>query len=289
MVESVGAERGLSRASQVESMSEQSTAAIPEHPLIELDPRTLEEVVLREMHLAAHHAAADAVTGLDVVDIGCNHGYGSRVLAGKAKSVAGVDISENAIATAKRGTALPNLQFYLSNAEGMPFADGSFDAAVSFQVIEHIEDVGRYLAEIHRVLKPGGKVIFTTPNRVIRIAPGHAPWNQYHVREYDANELKVLLQPFFTAVEISGLYGKGALHDVEYRRVLRKRNKQSVPYLLNLPSKLAYQIDRALGWSESRLRGRLDAPPSYKDFFYHAFGAAGSLDDALDLRAECRS
>ena len=63
--------------------------------------------------------------------------------------------------------------------------DNSFDSIVSFQVIEHIQDDMLFLKEIHRVLKPGGIALLTTPNR--RMSLSRNPW---HIREYLSDELK---------------------------------------------------------------------------------------------------
>lgn len=223
-----------------------------------------------------------------MIDIGCNHGYGSQVIAGKAASVTGIDISQEAIAIAQQNNSMSNLQFMLAQADKLPFPDANFDAAVSFQVIEHIGDTNAYLAEIRRVVKPGGKVIFTTPNKVIRLAAGRAPWNRYHVREYTPGELAAVLRPVFESVTISGIYAKAAIYDVEYKRQIRKRQKQAEPGLRNLMSKLAHNIDKVTGWSERQTLARLGGAPTYRDFFYKTETDAGRLDDALDLRAICR-
>ena len=270
-------------------MSELTNSPAGEHPLNDFDPRSLEESVLKEMHLAAYNSAAAELAGMRIVDVGCNHGYGSRILAGSAGAVVGVDLSPKAIELARELNHSANLSFELSDAGRMPFADASFDAAVSFQVIEHIEDPRPYLREIRRVLKPGGKVILTTPNRVARLAPGQRPWNKYHIREYSAPELSEALKPHFSEVALSGLYAQGALYEIERARQERKRRKHSIPYLANLPHQLAYKLDRLLGWSEANYRRRLGGLPSYRDFFYRSMSGPQSLDDALDLRADCKA
>src|SRR6185503_473836 len=88
---------------------------------------------------------------------------------------------------------------------------------------EHIDDPGPYLAEIRRVLTPSGFVMFTTPNREIRLSPGMKPWNEFHVREYSAPELVELLRPVFVDVEVSSLCATPGLAEVELARVRRAR------------------------------------------------------------------
>ncbi|MDE5622282.1 MAG: class I SAM-dependent methyltransferase, partial [Alistipes sp.] len=84
----------------------------------------------------------------------------------------------------------------------LPFDDGSFDCVISFQVIEHIERDAEFVREIHRVLRPGGRFVVTTPN-----APMSLTRNPWHVREYRADELRRLLAGPFRSVETLGVFG----------------------------------------------------------------------------------
>lgn len=72
----------------------------------------------------------------------------------------------------------------------IPFRDNSFDAVVSFEVFEHIENVEEYLSEVFRVLDDGGAFIVSTPNVETYPMAGLNPW---HVREYTISEVKELL------------------------------------------------------------------------------------------------
>jgi hypothetical protein len=78
-----------------------------------------------------------------------------------------------------------------------------------------------YLQEIRRVVKPGGRVLFTTPNRLIRLDPGMKPWNSFHVREYAASELAAVLREVFPHTTVKGLMAHPNLYDVEYQRCQR--------------------------------------------------------------------
>ncbi|MEL6536816.1 MAG: methyltransferase domain-containing protein, partial [Bacteroidota bacterium] len=81
-------------------------------------------------------------------------------------------------------------------------SDNSFDTIVTFQVIEHIKPDRQFLEEIHRVLRPGGKAIVTTPN--IKKTLSRTPW---HIREYTAEQLKALAGSIFSQVEAKGITG----------------------------------------------------------------------------------
>ena len=65
----------------------------------------------------------------------------------------------------------------------------SIDFVVTFQVIEHIEDDNYFLKEIYRVLKPGVKLLLTTPNKLMSLSRN--PW---HIREYSPTEMKNIIR-----------------------------------------------------------------------------------------------
>jgi 2-polyprenyl-3-methyl-5-hydroxy-6-metoxy-1,4-benzoquinol methylase len=102
---------------------------------------------------------------------------------------------------------------------GLP--DASFDCVVSFQVIEHIQNDELFLQEIHRVLKPGGLALLTTPNRKQSLSRN--PW---HVREYLAEELTKLAQKYFSAVEMKGITGN------EQVMHYHEQNRKSVMHMM---------------------------------------------------------
>jgi SAM-dependent methyltransferase len=115
-------------------------------------------------------------------------------------------------------------------------ADNSYDVVITFQVIEHIEQDKAFLQEIHRVLKPGGKAIITTPN--LEMSLTRNPW---HVREYKASQLQKLLSGIFAAVEMSGVIGSRRVN--EYY----ERNKASVARITRFDIfNLQYRLPRQL-------------------------------------------
>jgi SAM-dependent methyltransferase len=90
---------------------------------------------------------------------------------------------------------------------------------VSFQVIEHIQDDAAYLREIHRVLKPGGIALLTTPNRPMSLSRN--PW---HEREYTGAELLALAKTIFSIATMKGITGNEkvmAYHEQNRKSVQR--------------------------------------------------------------------
>jgi ubiquinone/menaquinone biosynthesis C-methylase UbiE len=107
--------------------------------------------------------AVAAAPGERIVDVGCGPGYYVAELAeevGPEGAVVGVDPSAPMLAVAaERCEGLANTSFEEGSAGELPVADASFDAAVSVQVMEYVPDVPAALADIRRVLRPGGRVV----------------------------------------------------------------------------------------------------------------------------------
>ena len=90
-----------------------------------------------------------------IVDIGCGDGQISRLLSAQGSTVVGVDPTWNQIrVAAERGGGVAYVR---SGAASLPFGDGAFDAAVACLVFEHIDDVDDAIAEVARVVRPGGQ------------------------------------------------------------------------------------------------------------------------------------
>ncbi len=165
-----------------------------------------------QRHLIAYHEAAARISG-EVLEIGCGEGYGISILSPHCTRYTGVDKFPTTIAQKPEHVTI--LQMNVPPLTGL--ASGSVDFVVSFQVIEHIEDDSKFLQEIHRVLKPGGKLIMTTPNREMSLSRN--PW---HVREYRLAEMKSRVEQVFGAFEFLGVKGNSKV--MEYY----EQNKASV-------------------------------------------------------------
>jgi len=147
--------------------------------------------------LLAYHAAAGRLAG-DVLEIGTGSGYGIEVVAPRAARFVTMDKHAPSPDTIR----MPGAEFRRATAPPLPFDDEEFDCVISFQVIEHIENDAELVREVHRVLRPSGQFIVTTPN-----APMSLTRNPWHVREYTAGELQKLLEPCFAEIEMLGISG----------------------------------------------------------------------------------
>jgi ubiquinone/menaquinone biosynthesis C-methylase UbiE len=154
-------------------------------------------------HLHRYLMARDLASGKVVLDIACGEGYGSAMLAAVASHVIGVDISEQAIEHARRKYTHKNLEFREGRADAIPLAQNSVDLVVSFETIEHHDKHTQMIAEIHRVLRPGGLLLISSPDkREYSDVPGYS--NPFHIKELYLEELKTLLALQFQNVAILG-------------------------------------------------------------------------------------
>ena len=109
----------------------------------------------------------DALEGKDVLDVGCGSGIATQLLAEAGAKVTAVDLTEWAVATTSRRLAAFGLpgEVRQEDAERLPFADASFDLVFSWGVIHHSSDMDRALAELVRVLRPGGQLVLMVYHR----------------------------------------------------------------------------------------------------------------------------
>jgi SAM-dependent methyltransferase len=266
------------------------------HPLVLEDPRSSEQLIRSLIHLKAYDFARRDAVDRKVLDVGCNTGYGTRIIAEAAREIFGVDVAARAIEIARDSARdlSKEIRFGVADGDVLNFPDAEFDRVVSFQVIEHVEEVGRYLEEIARVLEPGGHAIFTTPNATLRLDPGQRPWNVFHVREYTAEALVQELRRHFDHVQILGLFGEDALQAAEIRRVERSRKMGRISSLLALKRFLLTRASDEFLWRlegfmerlfERRLDGgRAELPSWDLDSLEYR---EDDLDRALDFTAIC--
>ncbi|MBS4726991.1 class I SAM-dependent methyltransferase [Mycobacterium sp. SM1] len=167
-------------------------------------------------HRVAYQRLAPLCAGREVLDAGCGEGYGARLIAGVARRVIGLDYDEATVAHVR--AHYPQVDVIHANLAEMPLPDGSVDAVVSLQVIEHLWDQARFLRECFRVLRPSGLLMVSTPNR-ITFSPGRdTPINPFHTRELNADELTALLAGVgFSPVSMSGIFHGPRLREMDSR------------------------------------------------------------------------
>ena len=155
------------------------------------------EVVYREL--------TPRCAGASVLEAGCGEGYGADLLARVARRVLALDHDPTTAAHVAR--RYPRLDVARANLVALPVRDRACDVVVSLQVIEHLWDQPLFLRECLRVLRPGGALLLSTPNR-ITFSPGRdTPLNPFHTRELSGVELAGLVRDAgFVDVEVLGLH-----------------------------------------------------------------------------------
>jgi len=141
----------------------------PEH-LAEVERRFLAEAWFAQRPGAAPFSALipfDELRGNDVLEIGCGTGVHTKLLAEAGARVSAVDLTPTAVALTRRRLELAGLSADVreADAESLPYDDSSFDFMWSWGVIHHSADTDRVIAEIARVLRPGGRIAFMVYHR----------------------------------------------------------------------------------------------------------------------------
>jgi len=166
-------------------------------------PGLAEENYWFRRHEVVYQRLAERCAGRDVLEAGCGEGYGADLIADVARHVTGLDYDESAVAHVK--ARYPRVEMRHGNLAVLPLPDAAVDVVVNFQVIEHLWDQGQFVGECLRVLRPGGVLLMSTPNR-ITFSPGRdTPINPFHTRELNAVEMTELLRA--AGFRIEGVYG----------------------------------------------------------------------------------
>ncbi|MBA2389726.1 MAG: class I SAM-dependent methyltransferase [Geodermatophilaceae bacterium] len=145
-------------------------------------------------HEAAYRFVLPHCRAARVLDAGCGEGSGAGLIAGVADGVVAMDYDALTVAHASR--RYRQLAVVLANLVDLPVSDAAIDVVVCLQVIEHLWNQPRFLGECARVLRPGGVLILSTPNRLTFSpdwSPGTPPRNPFHSRELSPSELPLLL------------------------------------------------------------------------------------------------
>jgi SAM-dependent methyltransferase len=246
-----------------ETVQQGQPAGVP--PLELTGERTLPDVPAENYwfrrHLAVYEWIAARCSGLDVVDMACGEGYGTDVLARRARRVTGVDANPDAYEHARRKYSRPGVRFARDLIETYI---QPCDALVFLQTIEHVREPEQVLKHFRAMATT---VYVSTPNLLTLAPPGaDKSDNPWHLREYRAEEFRALCEGVFDRVELLGLF---------HARKLR-----------------AHELALRAGWDG--VHSALGITKPFYDRFTPAISArdfvlrSGPLDRALDFVAVLR-
>lgn len=159
-----------------------------------------------EDHIAAYHFASNFVKDKIVIDAACGEGYGSSILKNAgAKEVYGVDLDQSTIETASHKYS--NIIFEQKDVVKTGFPDEMFDVAISFQTWHHLDDYKKFIPEMKRIIKPGGLLICSVPNRkVIYLNPFHRGYlTKFYKTNFDKGKIESMVGPY---MKIQNWYGQ---------------------------------------------------------------------------------
>ena len=135
--------------------------------------------------------------GQRILDVGCGDGALSAMIARSGAHVFGMDYVLQGLGFAAEHTRTLPAWFVAASADALPVHSGSLDAVVATEIIEHLARPDDLLAELHRVLRVGGRIVVTTPHRLTE-----EPIDPEHVSEFFPEELAKHLRRFFAQVAV---------------------------------------------------------------------------------------
>lgn len=186
------------------------------------------ELVLRKRFLLERVEAGERV-----LDVGCGEGWFATELARAGVEVVGIDVAEEPLRRAR--SREPGLDVRLVDADGMwPLEDASFDAVWAGETIEHVLDTAAWLSEARRVLRPGGRLLLSTPDhgwlRVLWLVLSRRAFERHfdpladHLRCYTRRSLTGLLGQFgFQEVSVRAAAGLPGARRLLLARAVRSR------------------------------------------------------------------
>ncbi len=150
---------------------------------------------IREDHKNRYRLALNYIQHNTIIlDMACGIGYGSYIIATKKKikQIDSVDISQEAIAYAKKYYGKSNINFIQGNALTLILKEDKYDVAISFETIEHVEDDNSLLQQFYRALKKDGFLICSTPNE--KNMPFDKIKFPHHIKHYEPKKIKAMIE-----------------------------------------------------------------------------------------------
>ncbi|MDF2987374.1 MAG: glycosyltransferase [Eubacterium sp.] len=140
-----------------------------------------------------------------VLEAPCGFGYGAAYLSKICRHVEALDIADENIAFSKQAFNRKNINWRNGDVTRLPYDADTFDIYVSYEVFEHlpVDTALCHIKEGYRVLKKSGKLLISTPNRLMR----KNIKNPFHIKEYDFSEFNSILKKVFKSVEFYSVRG----------------------------------------------------------------------------------
>jgi 2-polyprenyl-6-hydroxyphenyl methylase/3-demethylubiquinone-9 3-methyltransferase len=168
-----------------------------------------------------------------ILDIGCGAGLLANKLALAGHEVVGVDLSAPSLAVARAKDKTKSVEYLQADVTQMPFPEGSLEVICAMDFLEHIEDFGRVIEEVGRLLRPGGLFFFHTFNRTplswlfavkgvewfVKNAPKHLHLYRLFIKPA---ELRAKLQ--LEKMEISQMHGLMPVKNRAFLKMLLTRH-----------------------------------------------------------------
>jgi 2-polyprenyl-3-methyl-5-hydroxy-6-metoxy-1,4-benzoquinol methylase len=182
------------------------------------------------------------ISGKRLLDAGCGTGWFSKLSVERGAIVTSMDIGENLLSK----VALKcNSERVLGSILNIPFEDNVFDIVVSSEVIEHVSDPYLAMQELFRVLKPGGVMVLTTPNKIwyfaiwiantLKLRPyrGLENWTGWHEMKRNLRRIG------YCDVKLSGIHLFPFVSKIFYPVLdyFHRYNKILGPFMLNIAVK----------------------------------------------------
>jgi SAM-dependent methyltransferase len=167
------------------------------------------------LHLERYRFAAELIGERQtVLDAASGSGYGAQLLGLRARQVIGLELNEHALAYARSHYPRPNVEYRRADLDlPLDLPSDHVDLIVSFETIEHIRNPRGLLIEFRRILRPGGRVVVSTPDRDVQLFS-----NRFHTQELSRGQFVSLISDEF---HLEGLYGQLRFSSSMWRRPLR--------------------------------------------------------------------
>lgn len=177
-------------------------------------------------HLERYKFACGFAEGKSVLDVACGVGYaGPMFIKSGAISYNGVDINEKLVGYAKDNYASEVIRYSVGDICTFKI-DKQFDMISCFETIEHVKNYAAAINNLQSLLKPGGLLFISSPNRPVTSPKCNTlndrPSNEFHIQEFIPEELLLLLSEKGFSADKNNLYGQRQRKKVYRNRYYRK-------------------------------------------------------------------